>query len=209
MRHFFKPTHTHQHPAIEGLNEADRKDHIKAEAHHHRELVNHSIRVLRTTQNISEKRTHLQILKERLSAIKKLTKQHDFLKVTTESFAKVEQVIFEVESSILKVSQSMSAHIPNPAELIKEIKIMKEQQMYPQLEKLLVHCITTSEEATIFGASPWYYEQLADIYREQQKHKKEVMVLEQYLKKSKAPNHNRANLYKRLDEARTLQGYTA
>ncbi len=209
MRNFFKPKQSHQHPAIEGLTAEDRKDHIKAEAHHHRELINNSLRVLRTTNDIPTKRTHLQILKERLSAIKKLARNYEFLKISADSLGKVEQVVFEVDTSLLKTNKSGSAHLPNPAELIKEIKAMKEQQKFDQLERLLIHCITTSEEATSFGASPWYYEQLADIYREQKAHKKEVIVLEKYLRKSKAPNHNRASLYKRLDEARALRGYSA
>ncbi len=209
MRNFFKPKQSHQHAAIEGLTAEDRKDHIKAEAHHHRELVNNSLRVLRSSNDIATKRTHLQILKERVSAIKKLARSYEFLKISPDSLAKVEQVIFEVETSLLKTNTSGNAQMPNPAELIKEIKAMKEQQKYAELEKLLIYCITTSEKATSFGASPWYYEQLADIYREQKAHKKEVIVLEKYLRKSKAPNHNRSNLYKRLDEARALRGYSA
>ncbi len=199
MRHFAQITQTHHHAPIEGLSQEERKDKIKAEAHSHREQVNHSLKILRTTTSNPEKRTHVQIVKERLSIITKLTKKYSFVTVSLNSLSKVEHEIHKAEISLKE-----ELKIPNPAELITEIKKMKEAGQYRQVESLLIHCITSSEESTTFGAPVWYYEQLAEVFHLQDAYAKEVATIERYLRKEVGPNQSRSKLYKMLDEARKL-----
>lgn len=182
---------------------------IKAEASHHTNMVNNSLKVLRSTDCPSQKRTHLQIVKERLSSVKSLTKDHNFLKVSVETLSRVEHEIHKAERDLHHEHKSGVTHIPNPTQLIKQIKVLKSEEQYSEAAQLLMHCIKTSEQVTAkgFGVAPWYYEQLAEIFHIQKEYSKEVTILERYLRRDKSPGQGRAKLFKRLDEARRLQGH--
>jgi len=55
-----------------------------------------------------------------------------------------------------------------------------------------------------WGVSPWYYEQLAIIYRKQKKYTDEVSILERYERQPKAPGIGPKKLAERLIKAREL-----
>jgi len=55
-----------------------------------------------------------------------------------------------------------------------------------------------------WGVSPWYYEQLAIIYRQQKKYADEVSILERYESQPKAPGVGPHKLAERLIKAREL-----
>lgn len=182
---------------------------IKAEASHHTNMVNNSLKILRTTSCPSEKRTHLQIVKERLSSVKSLTKNHNFLKVSDETLSKVEQEIYRTEQALHQDHQSGVTHIPNPTQVIKQIKVLKGEEKYTEAAQLLMQCIKTSEQITVqgIGVAPWYYEQLAEIFHIQKEYSKEATILERYLRRDRSPGPGRSKLYKRLEEARRLRGH--
>ena len=56
----------------------------------------------------------------------------------------------------------------------------------------------------VWGVAPWYYEQLAIIYRKQKKYAEEVSILERYEKQPKAPGAGPKKLAERLIKAREL-----
>ncbi len=207
MRHFAQIFRSQKQRSGDHSAHADTVARIKAEASHNTTLVNNSLKVLRTTKSLSEKRTHLQILKERISTVKVLTQKHDFLKVSPESMKKVENEIFRVERELHHKNSSGLTHIPNPKQLISQIKKLKEEGRYIEAGKLLMHCIDVSEKVTAgaFGIAPWYYEQLSEIFRIQKEYAKEVAILEKYLRNDKSPSKSRSALYRQLDEARRFQ----
>lgn len=180
----------------------------KANASHHREVVNSSLKVLRNSDCPKEKRKHVQIVKERLSSINKMTKEHPFITVSTQAMAQVEKEIHRVEAELQNFVDNGDTHQLNPAEMIQQIKLHKSQENYNEAAKLLMHCISSLEEACApgMGISPWYYEQLAEIFRHNKEYAKEVSVIERYLRRDRSPGQGRSKLYKRLDEARRLQG---
>ena len=53
------------------------------------------------------------------------------------------------------------------------------------MEKLLFALIKTLEDESIvenFGVAPWYYEELAKIYRKQKEYAREIAILERFAK---------------------------
>lgn len=55
-----------------------------------------------------------------------------------------------------------------------------------------------------WGVAPWYYEQLAILYRKEKQYSKEVEILERYEKQEKAPGIGPEKLAARLVKAREL-----
>lgn len=55
-----------------------------------------------------------------------------------------------------------------------------------------------------WGVAPWYYEQLAILYRKEKQYSKEVEILERYEKQEKAPGVGPQKLAARLVKAREL-----
>ena len=55
-----------------------------------------------------------------------------------------------------------------------------------------------------WGVAPWYYEQLAIIYRKEKQYGDEVAILERYASQPKAPGVGPEKLAKRLEKALKL-----
>lgn len=55
-----------------------------------------------------------------------------------------------------------------------------------------------------WGVAPWYYEQLAIIYRKEKQYHKEVEILERYADQPKAPGAGPQKLAERLAKAKEL-----
>lgn len=55
-----------------------------------------------------------------------------------------------------------------------------------------------------FGVAPWYYEQLAIIYRKQKDYLREIEILERFAKQKHAPGVTPQKLLERLEKARKL-----
>jgi hypothetical protein len=52
--------------------------------------------------------------------------------------------------------------------------------------------------------APWYYEQLAILYRKEKQYQQEVAILERYASKPKAPGVGPEKLAARLEKAKEL-----
>ena len=60
----------------------------------------------------------------------------------------------------------------------------------------------TESAATGGGVAPWYYEQLAIVYRKEDRHEDELAILERYDRQIKASGAHPAQLKIRLDKVR-------
>ena len=112
---------------------------------------------------------------------------------------------------------------------IDTINELKREGRYSEAIKLLLHCVDLTEsesgvippepvdpnnklavwlskgrEPRIIGVAPWYYEQLAIIYRKHKMHEEEVEILERFDQQIKSPGNMPAQLSKRLVKAREL-----
>lgn len=92
-------------------------------------------------------------------------------------------------------------------EYVETIKILRREGQEDAAEKLLLKLLDAIElEAASegFGVAPWYYEQLAIIYRKQKDYLKEIEILERFAKQKHAPGASTPKLLERLEKARIL-----
>lgn len=127
---------------------------------------------------------------------------------------KIHDKVIEVEYSqpIIKPGYYKGRHYTT---YVDEVKNLKRDEKYEEAEKLLLELVNATEEENNnekMGVAPWYYEQLAIIYRKQKNYQNEVSILERY-KKQKPPKHWGVSepppeepLIKRLEKAKILTG---
>ncbi len=87
------------------------------------------------------------------------------------------------------------------------VKELKKRGEYGKAETLLLSLLPVIEaesRAEKWGVAPWYYEQLAIVYRKQREYGKEVAVLERYASQQAAPGVGPSKLEERLQKARDL-----
>ena len=82
---------------------------------------------------------------------------------------------------------------------VDDIKELKRQGKLDEAEKILLEIVDTGTNA------PWYYEQLAIIYRKQKDYDQEVAILERFAKQEHAPGAKPQKLKERLERAKELQ----
>jgi len=88
---------------------------------------------------------------------------------------------------------------------IKEVKLLKGEKKYQEAIKLLLKLVDATENESIiagknWGVAPWYYEQLAIIYRKEKMYKEEIVILERYMEQPKAPGVGVQKLSERLQK---------
>jgi hypothetical protein len=91
-------------------------------------------------------------------------------------------------------------------EYVEQVKQLKREVRYNEAERLLLELVDATEAENRVerrGVAPWYYEQLAIIYRKLGERRKEVEILERYA----GQQHGRGavpELLHRLEKARAL-----
>ena len=90
---------------------------------------------------------------------------------------------------------------------VEQIKQLKREKRYQEAIELLLRIIDATESQSKvdgLGVVPWYYEQLAIIYRKEKRFSDEVAILERYEAQPKGPGAKRKVLADRLLKAREL-----
>ena len=85
-------------------------------------------------------------------------------------------------------------------EYVETIKELKRNNQYPEAISLLLQCADAVEAEAIanhWGIAPWYYEQLAIIYRKQKDPINELKILDRYAKLPHPGNYS-SELIERL-----------
>jgi hypothetical protein len=88
-----------------------------------------------------------------------------------------------------------------------EIRVLRRHRHDDSAEALLLELLAVVEAesaATGFGVAPWYYEQLAIVYRTRKDYPAEVTVLERFAAQPHAPGVSPPRLLQRLEKAREL-----
>lgn len=95
-------------------------------------------------------------------------------------------------------------HYTDAVELVKHLKRERRHDDAISLLKELVQEVETEAQAAGpgWGVAPWYYEQLAILYRKERRYQDEVEILERYAKQPKAPGVGPEKLATRLEKAR-------
>lgn len=87
---------------------------------------------------------------------------------------------------------------------VDEIKTLKRHGNDVGAEELLLECVEATEreeQAHGLGVAPWYYEQLAIIYRRRHEPDQEISILERFAGHSHAPGKEPPRLLERLSKA--------
>ena len=82
-----------------------------------------------------------------------------------------------------------------------------EEKNYPEAIELLLKLVGETEKEAKkngLGVAPWYYEQLAIIYRKEKRYNEEVEILERFEQQPKSPGSLPKVLAERLIKAREL-----
>ena len=92
---------------------------------------------------------------------------------------------------------------------VDQVKQLKQEERHKDAIALLLKLIAATEAESresgeASGVAPWYYEQLAIIYRKDKRIADEVAILEHYERQSKAPGVGPRRLVERLTKARAI-----
>jgi len=92
---------------------------------------------------------------------------------------------------------------------VERVKQLKFEERFEEAIPLLIKLIEETEKEAKdqgegWGVAPWYYEQLAIIFRKLKQCEKEVEVLERYARQPKAPGSGPKKLAERLVKAREI-----
>ena len=90
---------------------------------------------------------------------------------------------------------------------VDDVKQLKKGNQIVGAEHLLlqlVEAIEAEDEVEALGVAPWYYEQLAIIYRQRKDYAAECSILEQFEAQRHAPGVTPAMLMSRLAKAQDL-----
>jgi hypothetical protein len=92
-------------------------------------------------------------------------------------------------------------------EYVEEVKTLRREGHEERAEQLLQELVQAVEAEAAnegWGVAPWYYEQLAIIYRKRKDRAAEVAILERYAQAPHAPGAGPEKLRRRLEKARLL-----
>lgn len=81
-----------------------------------------------------------------------------------------------------KAAQVFGRHY---TEWVEPVKELKRQAKVDEAERILLACVDAVERETAingYGVAPWYYEQLAILYRQQKRYADEVAILDRYVR---------------------------
>ena len=87
---------------------------------------------------------------------------------------------------------------------VDDVKELKRSGNIDQAEILLVELVKATE-AEVGGVAPWYYEELAKIYRNQKTYDKEIEILERFANQRHSPGKKTTRLLERLNKAKYYQ----
>jgi hypothetical protein len=90
---------------------------------------------------------------------------------------------------------------------VEDVKSLRRNSQDEFAEHLLLELVNATEDeshARGTGVAPWYYEQLAIIYRKRKDPAAEVAILERYARQPSAPGARAAKLAERLAKAREI-----
>jgi hypothetical protein len=87
---------------------------------------------------------------------------------------------------------------------VKQLKRVGDVEGAERLLLALIDVIETEARVKKWGVAPWYYEELAKLYRQRRDYRAEVAILQRFAKQPHAPGVMPQQLLERLDKAKAL-----
>jgi hypothetical protein len=120
----------------------------------------------------------------------------------------VDQLIGAYEQRERNIKQAGTINGKHYTQFVDRVKQLKTDRKHEEANILLLQLVSAVEKEAIaaeWGVAPWYYEQLAVIYRKEKRYDEEVAILERYQSKSKAPGAKPSKMAERLIKAKELR----
>lgn len=179
------------------------------------DVLNESLKICKESRDIDTKLSRLYVAKEKLEQVKSISKNYPFIKL--EYLEQVEDEIIGLENDIANFNLSaLNDNVKSNhgeyegnhyTSYVEKVKDLKRNRKHAEAIELLSNLVKATENESVktgFGVAPWYYEQLAIIYRKEKEIEKEIAILERYQKQIKAPGSKPKILEERLSKAKNL-----
>lgn len=120
-----------------------------------------------------------------------------------------EQILSEFNAGQSRIKEAGSVEGAHYTSFVEQVKQLKRQKRHAEAIALLLKLVEATETESKaagsgWGVAPWYYEQLAILYRKEKRFTDEVAILERYETQPKAPGAGPRKLAERLEKAREL-----
>lgn len=121
----------------------------------------------------------------------------------------IQPVANEINAKMEEIRQAGSQDGQHYTDGVETVKRLKREGKHEEAINVLLQDVDSTEKESEFagegwGVAPWYYEQLAIIYRKEKEYQKEVEILERYAAQPKAPGAGPQKLAERLAKAKEL-----
>ena len=126
-----------------------------------------------------------------------------------QSYIEEDIVVDEFNSEQSQISEADSVDGFHYIDYVEQIKKLKKEKKHQEAIYLLLKLVDATESESKeagkgWGVAPWYYEQLAIIYRKEKRYADEIAILERYMVQEKAPGAGAAKLAERLIKVKGL-----
>lgn len=121
----------------------------------------------------------------------------------------LEEVVSSINSRMDDIRKAGSVNGVHYTDSVEQIKQFKREGRNQKAIEVLLQSVNATESESQFagegwGVAPWYYEQLAILYRKEKQYHKEVEILERYGRQRKAAGGGPEKLASRLLKAKEL-----
>lgn len=121
----------------------------------------------------------------------------------------VNNVVNQFNNELTLVKKAGTLKGAHYTDYVESVKQLKREKRNAEAIALLLELVDATENESKqagpgWGVAPWYYEQLAILYRREGRCNDEVTILERYQAQPKAPGVGPAKLAERLLKAREL-----
>ena len=121
----------------------------------------------------------------------------------------LEKITDDINQNLREIRNAGTVNNEHYTDNVDIIKKLKREGKNKEAIEILLRSVDATEAESKFagagwGVAPWYYEQLAIIYRKEKLYQKEIEILERYSKQTKAPGIGPQKLAMRLIKAKEL-----
>jgi hypothetical protein len=121
----------------------------------------------------------------------------------------LQSVANEINAKMEEIRQAGSLDGQHYTDSVETVKKLKREGKHQDAINVLLQAVDSTENESEFagdgwGVAPWYYEQLAIIYRKEKQYHKEVEILERYAAQPKTLGAGPQKLAERLAKAKEL-----
>jgi hypothetical protein len=119
----------------------------------------------------------------------------------------VQDIVAELNAEQARIKDAGSLNGEHYTDYVEQVKQLKREKRYSEAIKLLLKLVNAIEAESKaagqqWGVAPWYYEQLAIIFRKEGRLSEEIAILERYEAQPKAPGVGPTKLSERLLKAK-------